>query len=176
MKKTIILCFIGATLLSTSILFSSCSKKSTTTTTTTPTSTLAENSWTVDGVLYKMSAFGYGWASTNFAPRFGLTDYTTVQGSTETIEMNFVEQPTINGAYTIETYTKVHLQQITSGKIVGMQVMHNNEIYYSTSTSGTANLSINGRNIIATLTDVILTDLNTNKTIKVSAHFKCTWK
>jgi hypothetical protein len=36
-------------------------------------------------------------------------------------------------------------------------------------TSGTTNLAITGKDIVATLTDGKI-----NKTIKVSAHFKCT--
>jgi hypothetical protein len=175
MKKQIILCCATLALISTSAFFSSCSKTTTTTPiTTNPSTTLDLNSWTVDGVLHKMSLYGSGWASTDFAPRFGIFEY-SASNPTEECSMNFTQQPTKTGNYTIEQYTKVHLKQIT-GDFVGLIVRHNDKDYYSISTSGICALTVNGKDIVIVLKDAVLQEAGASNTIKVSAHMKCTWK
>jgi hypothetical protein len=176
MKKVTIICSMAVALFTSALFLSSCSKKAATTTntTTTPTTTLAANTWTVDGTLYKLSLYGNGWASTDFAPRYGVSDYSS-QGNVEQLEINFLAQPTTSGDYTIEEYRKVHLRTIT-GQFVGMSVQHNNKQYESISASGKVNLVVNGKDIVATLKDVILTEVGGSTTIKVSAHVPIIWK
>jgi hypothetical protein len=177
MKKVTIICSMAVALFTSALFLSSCSKKATstsTTTTTTNTTTLAANTWTVDGITYKLSLYGNGWASTDFAPRYGISDYTS-QTNVEQLEINFLAQPTTSGDYTIEEYRKVHLRTIT-GQFVGVTVQHNNKQYESTSASGKINLTVNGKDMVAKLKDITLTEVGGSATIKVSAHVPILWK
>jgi hypothetical protein len=176
MRKQILISALAITFLSTIMLISSCTKPANPTPAPNPivNSNLALNTWTVDGKLFTMSAFGSGWASTNFASRFGLTDYTTTNPVTQSIEINFLQAPNTTKDYTIDQYSKVHLEQIT-GDFVGLTVRYNDKTYQSISTSGKANITVNGKENVIILKDVLLQELLTTSTIKVSAHIKAVW-
>jgi hypothetical protein len=139
--------------------------------------TLDLNTWKIDNTVYKLSAYGFGWASTDFSPRAGWTDYTTTTNKTTSIEVSFIDKPTASGAYTIENYNDVHLNKVRTTKITGNKVgiisTVDNTTYYSV-VSATDKFTITVANGKTTLVfnKISLKDANSTKTIVVSGNLQ----
>jgi hypothetical protein len=162
--------------IATGLLLTNCGSKTEDPTPATDNTTLAANTWKVNDALYKLSLYGAGWASTDFSPEYGLTDYTTDTKSSKTIGITFLEKPTASGTYTIEGYDEVHLNKVRTQKItgqkLGIRISDNGGTVYHKSlmnNGGTAEITVSGNKFKAVFKKVTLTGQSpTTGTVVVS--------
>jgi hypothetical protein len=138
-------------------------------------SDLELNSWSIDGKLFKLSAYGFGWASTDFSPRAGWQYYSNTDKSS--VEISFLAKPVPSGKHTVENYRDVHLNKVRDNKItgnkVGITLSFNNNTYESL-LGGEITVEIVKDKTNITFKDVVVSDIITKKTVKVSANLQYT--
>jgi hypothetical protein len=138
---------------------------------------LEVNTWVVNNEVFKLSPYGFGWASTDFSPRAGWQYYSNTDNSS--IEVSMLEKPIPAGQHTVETYSDVHLNKVRTQKItgnkVGIQVFFKKISYYSVaSEKATITVAVANNKTSMVFKNVVLKELNTDKTIKVSANLEYT--
>ncbi len=175
MKITNLFCSI----LLTGIICTSCSKKDDSPVPSTPNSaTLAVNSWSFDGSVSKLSVYGFGWASTDFSPRAGWTDFTTNAKESRAIEISILSKPLAAGKYTVELYTDVHLNKNRPVKLTGNKVGIIAQIgptsYESIAAAGDLDVSISGGKTNLVFKNVTLKQSGGTKTIIAAGNLQYT--
>jgi hypothetical protein len=158
------------------LILTNCTKKESVDPANTTKTTLEVNSWTIDGKLYKLSAYGFGWASTDFSPRAGWTFYSNTEKSS--VEVSFLTKPVPAGTHTIENYADVHLNKVRDTKITGNKVgilaTLNNNTYQSVAGKGTISVSTTKEKTSIVFKDIVLKDILSTKTITVSSNLEYT--
>ena len=153
-----------------------CSTKEETLTPASTSGNLAANSWSFDGVVSKLSAYGFGWASTDFSPRAGWTDFTTNAKETRAIEISVLTKPLPAGKYTVELYTDIHLNKNRTVKLTGNKVGIIAQIgsveYQSIAEAGSVDVSVSGGKTKLTFKDISLKESNGIKVIKAAGNLE----
>jgi hypothetical protein len=137
-------------------------------------STLASNTWMLDDKLSKLSQYGFGWASTDFSPRAGWTDFTSDK-TTRAVEVSFLTKPVAAGTYTVEEYVQVHLNKNNnklSGNKVGIIARFGATEYQSVPNSGSMVIIVASGKTKLVFKDVIVKETLSTKTAKVSGNLE----